>query len=58
MSEGSSRGRGKGKGTTIRWENPLGPDFSEEALYERFPVERKGEGNYLGVGGSSWSQFL
>ena len=43
MSRGSSRGRGKGKGTTIRWEGPLGPDFFEEALYERFPVESKSD---------------
>ena len=41
MFGGSSRGRGKEKGTTIRWEGPLGPDFFEEALYERFPVESK-----------------
>ena len=43
MSRGSSRGRGKGKGTTIRWEGPLGLDFFEEALYERFPVESKSD---------------
>ena len=41
MSGGSSRGRGKGKGTTIRWEGPLGPNFFEEALYERLPDESK-----------------
>ena len=41
MSGGSSRGRGKGKGTTWGWEGPLGPDFFEKALYERFPVESK-----------------
>ena len=43
MSGGSSRGRGKGKGTTIVWEGSLGPDFFEEALYERFPVESKSD---------------
>ena len=43
MSRGSSRGRVKGKGTTIRWEGPLGPYFFEEALYERFPVKSKSD---------------
>ena len=43
MSGGSSRGRGKGKGTTIVWEGSLGPDFFEAALYERFPVESKSD---------------
>ena len=43
MSGGSSRGREKEKGTTIRWEGPLGPDFFEEALYERFLVESKSD---------------
>ena len=43
MSGGSSRGRGKGKKTTWGWEGPLGPDFFEEALYERFPVESKSD---------------
>ena len=38
-----SRERGKGKGTTIVWEGSLGPDFFEEALYERFPVESKSD---------------
>ena len=42
MSGGSSRGRGKGKGTIV-WEGFLGPDFFEEALYERFPVESKSD---------------
>ena len=41
MSRGSSRGREKGKGTTIRWEGPLGLNFFEEALYKRFSVESK-----------------
>ena len=43
MFRGSSRGRGKGKGTTIMWEGSLGPDFFEEALYEKFPVESKSD---------------
>ena len=43
ISGGSSRGRGKGKGTTIVWEGSLGLDFFEEALYERFPVESKSD---------------
>ena len=43
MSGGSSRERGKGKGTTIVWEGSLGPNFFEEALYERFPVESKSD---------------
>ena len=43
ISGGSSRGRGKGKGTPIVWEGSLGPDFFEEALYERFPVESKSD---------------
>ena len=43
MFGGSSRERGKGKRTTIRWEGPLGPDFFEEALYERFSVESKSD---------------
>ena len=43
MSGGSSRGRGKGKKNTWGWEGPLGPDFYEEALYERFPVESKSD---------------
>jgi hypothetical protein len=43
MSGGSSRGRGKGKGTPIMWEGYLGPDFFEEALYERFLVESKSD---------------
>jgi len=42
-SGGSSRGRGKGKGTTIVWEGSLGPDFFVEALYERFLVESKSD---------------
>ena len=25
------------------WEGSLGPDFFEEALYERFPVESKSD---------------
>ena len=41
MSGGSSGGREKGKRTTIIWEGSLGPDFFEEALYERFSVESK-----------------
>ena len=41
MSGGSSRGREKGKGTTIVWEGSLSPDFFEEALYERLPDESK-----------------
>ena len=43
MSGGSSRRREKGKGTTIVWKESLGPDFFEEALYERFPVESKSD---------------
>jgi hypothetical protein len=43
MSGGSSRGRGKGKGTPIVWEGSLGPDFFEEVLYERFLVESKSD---------------
>ena len=43
MSRGLSRGRGKGKGTPIMWEGSLGPDFFEEALYERFSVESKSD---------------
>ena len=43
MSGGSPGGRGKGKGTTIVWEGSLGPDFCEEALYERFSVESKSD---------------
>ena len=43
MSGGSSRGREKGKGTTIVWEGSLGPDFFKEALYERFSVESKSD---------------
>ena len=43
MSGGSSRERGKGKGTTIVWEGSLGPNFFEKALYERFPVESKSD---------------
>ena len=43
MSGGLSRGREKGKRTTIVWEGSLGPDFLEEALYERFPVESKSD---------------
>ena len=43
MSGGSFRGREKGKGTTIRWEGPLGLDFFEEALYEWFLVESKSD---------------
>ena len=43
MSGGSSKGRRKGKETTIVWEGSLGPDLFEEALYERFPVESKSD---------------
>ena len=43
MFGGLSRGREKGKGTTIVWEGSLGPDFFEKALYERFPVESKSD---------------
>ena len=43
MSGGSSRGRGKEKGTTIVWEGSLDLDFFEEALYDRFPVESKSD---------------
>ena len=43
MSGGSSSGRGKEKGTNIVWEGSLGPNFFEEALYERFPVESKSD---------------
>ena len=43
MSGGSSRGRGKGKKTIWGWEGPLGPNFFEEALYERFLVEGKSD---------------
>ena len=38
-----SRGREKGKRTTIVWEGSLGPDFFEEALYERFPVKSRSD---------------
>jgi hypothetical protein len=43
MSGGSSRRREKGKGTLIVWEGYFGPDFFEEALYERFLVESKSD---------------
>ena len=43
MSGGLSRGRGKGKGSTIVWEGCHGPDFFEEALYETFSVESKSD---------------
>ena len=43
MSGGSSRGRGKEKETTWGWEGPLGPDFFEEAIYERFPIKSKSD---------------
>ena len=43
ISRGSSRGRGKRKRTIIVWEGSLGPDFFEEALYERFSVESKSD---------------
>jgi hypothetical protein len=41
MSGWSSRGRGKGKRTPFLWEGLLGPNFFEEALYDKFPVESK-----------------
>ena len=43
MFGGPSRGREKGKGTSIMWEGSLGSDFFEEALYERFLVESKSD---------------
>ena len=43
MSGGSSKGRGKGKGTAIVWEGSLTPDFFEEDFYERFLVESKSD---------------
>ena len=43
MSGGSSKGRGKGKGTIIVWKGSLGPNFFEEALYKRFLVESKSD---------------
>ena len=43
MYRGSSRGRRKGKRTTIVSECSLGPNFFKEALYERFLVESKSD---------------
>jgi hypothetical protein len=39
---GEERGK-KGDPIEWGWERPLGPDFFEEALYERFPLESKND---------------